>query len=253
MKLPAVILLSYGVANALLYSALLPLWEGFDEPFHFGYVQHLANGQGLPDPRAGFLSREIGFSLVNAPASRLVRVNLPEIKTTFSEYFFLTAAQRAAIHTQLREIPPEWRRQESHFVNYEAHHPPLAYILLALPERALAGVPLPSRVLALRIIGALVGTLLLYFGADRLFRELDIRDPYKNAAIFCTLSCQMTWATIAHVANDWLSVPLAVWSLALTVRYSRSDNSRNAARVGGAISLGLLTKAYFIALAPVAL
>jgi len=61
------ILVAYGLANAVLYSAMLPLWEGFDEPFHFGYVQHLANAQGLPDPRASFLSREIGSSILIAP------------------------------------------------------------------------------------------------------------------------------------------------------------------------------------------
>jgi len=38
------LLLTYALINAALYSILLPLWEGFDEPFHFGYVQYLANG-----------------------------------------------------------------------------------------------------------------------------------------------------------------------------------------------------------------
>ena len=32
------LLIAYGVANALLYATLLPLWEGFDEPFHYSYV-----------------------------------------------------------------------------------------------------------------------------------------------------------------------------------------------------------------------
>lgn len=50
MKLK-LLLVAYALANAVLYSAMLPLWEGFDEPFHFGYVQRLANGQGFPDPR----------------------------------------------------------------------------------------------------------------------------------------------------------------------------------------------------------
>lgn len=53
-------LIAYAFLNAVLYSLLLPLWEGFDEPFHFGYVQQLANGQGLPDPRTTRLSGELG-------------------------------------------------------------------------------------------------------------------------------------------------------------------------------------------------
>ena len=48
-------ILCFGIINACLYSALLPLWEGFDEPFHFAYVQQLANGWGLPDARTAQL------------------------------------------------------------------------------------------------------------------------------------------------------------------------------------------------------
>lgn len=251
MKLPAILLVSYALANALLYSALLPLWEGFDELFHFGYVQYLANGQGFPDPRASFLSREIGSSLSIAPASNIVQRNLPEVRT-YSEYFALSMGQSAAIEAQLHNIRPEWRWQSSHFLNYEAQHPPLAYALLALPERALARIPLLSRVLVLRITGAFAGMLILYFGATQLLSQLGLRDPWKNAAIFCTFSSQMMWATLAHVANDWLSVPLTVWSLALMVQYWKSPRLRSAALVGGALALGLLTKAYFIALLPVA-
>jgi hypothetical protein len=232
---------------------MLPLWEGFDEPFHFGYVQNLANGRGLPDPRTTVLSREIGDSLRIAPASAIVQANLPQIRTTYSEYFALTRTQRAAIHAQLLEIPPAWSLQATDFPNYEAHHPPLAYLALALPERALAGAPLPTRVLVLRIIAALAGTFLLYWGAESVFRLLDLRNPWKCAALFCIFSCQMTWATIAHVANDWLALPLAVWSLTLTIRYWSNPTLRAAAWVAIVLSLGLLTKAYFIALVPVAL
>lgn len=151
----------------MLYSSLLPLWEGFEEPFHFGYVQHPANGYGLSDPRTAFLSQEIGSSILIAPASQVVQVNLPEVKT-YSEYFSYSANQRAALRKQLGEIRPEGRRQNSHFLNYEAHHAPFACLLLALPERALAGISVPRRVLVLRVIGALAGVLLLYAEAETL-------------------------------------------------------------------------------------
>src|ERR1700676_5219037 len=73
-----VLLIAYILVNAALYSVLLPLWEGFDEPFHFAYVQQLANGQGLPDARTARLSREVGASLLLAPASQAVQQNLPQ-------------------------------------------------------------------------------------------------------------------------------------------------------------------------------
>jgi hypothetical protein len=63
------LLLLYALLNAVLYSLLLPLWEGFDEPFHFGYVQTIANGDGFPDPGVTRLSAEIGESIEIAPMS----------------------------------------------------------------------------------------------------------------------------------------------------------------------------------------
>jgi len=206
------LLIAYALVNTVLYSALLPLWEGFDEPFHFGYVQQMGNWQGLPDPRTARLSSEVGSSILLAPASQAVKLNLPQVMS-YSQYFSLPITTRSEVRGRLRAIPAELRWQPSELLNYEAHHPPLAYILLAFPERLLARVSLPVRVLILRIIAAVAGSLLLLSGAEQLFLQLGIRNPYKTSALFCLLSCQMVWATIAHIGNDWLAVPIAVWTL----------------------------------------
>ncbi|MDQ6663113.1 MAG: hypothetical protein M3Z23_01815, partial [Acidobacteriota bacterium] len=80
------LLILYALVNAVLYSVLLPLWEGFDEPFHFAYVQQLGNRQGLPDPRTARLSREVAVSVLFAPPSQVVKHNLPEV-TSYNQYF----------------------------------------------------------------------------------------------------------------------------------------------------------------------
>jgi hypothetical protein len=136
------LLIAYALVNAVLYSVLLPLWEGFDEPFHFAYVQQLGNWQGLPDPRTARLSREVGASILLAPASQTVKQNLPQV-TSYTQYFSWPAPRRSEVWRQLRAIPAELRWQPSGFLNYEAHQPPLAYLLLAFPERLLARVSLP--------------------------------------------------------------------------------------------------------------
>lgn len=244
------LLIVYAVLNAILYSALLPLWEGFDEPFHFGYVQQLANGQGFPDARSARLSREVAEAILRAPASLAVKANLPEV-VTYPEFFSWPAEHRSQAHQSLRDIPREYRWQPSNFLNYEAQHAPLAYILLAIPERLLAGIPLPSRVLNLRILAALAGSFLLYAGARSLCSQLGISEPYRSIALFCVLSSQMTWATFAHVANDWLAVPLAVWTLVFMIRCTSSPTTSNAAIASLILCAGLLTKAYFLALVAV--
>jgi hypothetical protein len=235
--------------NAVLYSVLLPLWEGFDEPFHFAYVQQLANGQGLPDARTARLSREVEASLLLAPASQAVQQNLPQT-TSYDQYFAWPASKRLEARERLWEIPAEFRWQPSEFLNYEAHHPPLAYVVLAIPERLLARVPLPVRVAILRIFAAVVGSLLLLSGAGRLLSQLGVADPYKAIALFCLCSSQMAWATIAHVANDWLALPAAVWILVALNLLGSSPSARSAAIAAFALAGGLLTKAYFLAFVP---
>jgi hypothetical protein len=244
------LLLVYAALNAVLYSTLLPLWEGFDEPFHFGYVQQLANGQGFPDARNARLSREVWEAILRAPASDPVKANLPAV-VTYSEYFSWPPERRSAAQRSLRDIPRDYRWQLSNAGNYEAHHAPLAYILLAVPERLLAGIPLPPRVLILRIIAALAGSFLLCTATVALCSELSIGEAQRNAVLFCVLSSQMTWATLARVSNDWLAVPLAVWTLVFMIRSASSPTPANLASASLILSAGLLTKAYFLALVPV--
>jgi hypothetical protein len=243
------LLVAYALVNAALYSLLLPLWEGFDEPFHFGYVQQLASGQGFPDALTARLSRETGASLLLAPGSQAVKQNLPQV-IPYAEYFAWPEARRLEVRRQLDAIPFALRWQPSEFLNYEAHQPPLAYLLLAFPERLLSGVSLPLRVAILRIIGAIAGALLLLTGAERLFSQLGLPDPYRTIALFCLLSSQMIWATIAHVANDWLAIPIAVWLLVTLNRLGARPGRRTAALAAVVLAAGLLTKAYFLAFVP---
>ena len=148
------LLLAFAALNAILYSLLLPLWEGFDEPFHFAYVQQLANGQGLPDARTARLSREVWQSILLAPASDPVKSNLPEV-VTYAEYFSWPLEHRTRVQQNIRAIPRDYRWQPSDAGNYEAQHPPLAYALLAAPDCLLAPTSLPVRVMILRLIAAL--------------------------------------------------------------------------------------------------
>jgi hypothetical protein len=244
------LLIAYALLNALFYSLLLPLWEGFDEPFHFGYVQQIANLQGWPDARTSTLSAEVEASLPRVPASPVVKINLRNVPT-FEEYFSWPPERRAEMQRELRAIPPDLRRRPGPVWNYEALQAPLAYILMAPVERMLALVPLPSRVAILRFLLAALSSLALLAGAQRLFRHLRIPDPYAAAASFAMLSCQMLWATVAHVGNDWLAVALSVWLLVALIRYYETPGSGRAAMAAAILGAGLLTKAYFLAPVPI--
>lgn len=243
------VLLAYGLANAIVYSSLAPLWGGFDEPFHFGYVQSLANGNGFPDPRESRLSAEEARSIALAPASPSVKRNLPQV-TTFSEYFALPPEERRARRQELFSIDPALRWRSSGFINYEGQQAPLAYLILAGPERMMAAAPLPFRVLSLRIFCGGMAAILLVFGTLRLGEQLELRRAWPALLTFCVLSSQMIWATAAHVANDWLAIPLALWLLVLTMGFHENATMPRAIACAVVLALGLLTKAYFLAFIP---
>ena len=63
----------------------------------------------------------------------------------------------------------------------------------------------------------------------------------------------MTWATLAHVGNDWLAVPIAVWLLVAMNLLGLQSNLLDC-HVGFGCSRGRLsTKAYFLAFVPLLL
>jgi hypothetical protein len=83
-----------------------------------------------------------------------------------------------------------------------------------------------------------------------LFDQMKVMGICRDAALFCVFSCQMLWATVAHIANDWLAVPLAVWTLVALNRYWERPEVRSACIAAAVFAAGLLTKAYSLALVP---
>ncbi len=241
------LLLAFAFANAILYSSLLPLWEGFDEAWHYGYVQTLAGERRLPVLGQTRLSREVWSSLLAAPVSHVVAHAWPELQT-FDRYFALSPADRARQRGALETIPPADRRVDSAHTNYEAQQPPLAYLMLAVPDLPLADAPLPQRALWLRLTGAVVAALITFFAAAGLFRELALPPCYRALGLFCLFACQMYWATVAHIANDALALALAIWFASAAAAFANRPRVAGALHLALATALGLLTKAYFLPL-----
>lgn len=245
-------LVLYGLLNAVLYSGLLPLWEGFDEPFHYGYVQSLSSHARLPTLDRTLLSDEIWASLKLAPASQVVGRNLPGL-TTFSEYFQLEKSERWRRRAELEDLPPALRFSSSvGGGNYEAQQAPLAYLLLAVPDRIWADTPLPRRVLRLRLISAMAAVIAVSLCTFRLGAALKLPPQFQHAALFLILSTQMFYAATAHIANDWLAIPLVGFLLLAAIAFYEKPGPRTSLALALALSAGLLAKAYFLVFVPFA-
>jgi len=241
---------AYGVANALLYCSLLPLWEGFDEAFHYAYVQSFAVHRALPVLGQAALSEEVWNSMQLAPVSHVLRRSYPGL-TTFSEFFDLPPAEREDRRQQLNALSPSLRNEDFGTPrNYEAYQPPLAYAILAIPDTLWAGAVLPARVFRLRVFGSILSCLAIAAAALYLSRGLGLSRLDELVLLFLLFSTQMFYATVCHVANDWLAVPLAVGLFGAAVRFHFNPASKNALILALVLAAGLLTKAYFLAFVP---
>jgi hypothetical protein len=245
-------LLIFGAMNAILYAGLTPLWEGFDEPFHYGYVQHLRSAHSLPVQRQTPLSEEVWRSFPLAPASYIVQRNLPMV-TTFDDWFRLPPEGRRSRRRQLEQLDPTLASVPSNAPNYESQQAPLAYALIAPFDRLWADASLPVRVWRLRLLGVLVSSLASGVLLFQLGGLLSLDERSRLTAVFLLFASQMFYATTAHVANDWLALPLFLLVLNAGLSLYAKPSRSAALLLGIALATGLLTKAYFLALIPFAL
>ena len=241
--------LAFGLLNVWLYAALLPLWDGFDEPFHYGYVHQLSHHGTLPVSGQTMMPAELCESLRLVPAGVVAQRNL-KFPLTHDQYLQLPPAERIARREALRTLPPAPGPGEC-FVNYESQQAPLAYALLAWPDRLLAPLPLPDRILILRGICGSVAVLLLLAGISILCAELKVTPAVQAAAVFAILSVQMLYATTTHITNDFLAAPLFTLILATSLRFFRTATRRDGLICALTLAAGLATKAYFLAALPV--
>lgn len=240
-------LIFYGVLNAVLYASLLPLWAGFDEPFHYAYVLTLSRERVLPRLGDNPLPADVWTSLHIAPASSVVRQNLPWAMT-FSDFFAMPPGERAHVRTRLDQLPSGAIGAGGQ--NYEAHQAPLAYFVLALVESPWRSASLLTRVWRLRLfcgVFAAIATPLFLFS---LAQRLQIPHIYHGPLVFVVLSSQMFYATTAHIANDWLAVPLMIALFDRLLALVERPDVLRAVELTAVMCAGLLTKAYFMALLP---
>jgi len=244
------LVLLLALLNSALYCCLLPLWEGFDEPFHYGYVESISVHRQIPVLGQTTVSEEVRASLALAPISFILKRNIPGT-IAFEDWFSLSRAEQAKRIEQLRAISPEERQLPSPLLNYEAQQAPLAYLLLAPIDATLSGFALPTRILILRLLLSLGATILIFWGCCRLCDGLELHGPFRIVMLAVFFKTQIFEAAIAHVANDWLSITAAVWFFAATASLVKHHRTRDALLLAVVTAGGLLSKAYFLAFVPI--
>ncbi|HLG98732.1 MAG TPA: hypothetical protein VKX49_20640 [Bryobacteraceae bacterium] len=238
------------LAGGALYCGLLPLWEGFDELYHYGYVQYISTRAAFPVAGRTALSRELWSSVEYTPLSTYIQPFVYRPSTSFQQYFALSNAERVSRRHALDGIPREFQRESSPRENYEAKHAPLTYLVLAPLDRWLSSEPLTSRVLILRLVLSFTSILLLWIGANALARAMHLSSAMQSAALFVLFCCQMIYAVSSHIGNDALLLPWFVVFVLAIIRACESPSGARIALSAVAMAVGLLIKAFALLLLP---
>lgn len=196
----ALILILYA-GTGLLYARFTPAWQAPDEPAHYNYIRQVATGGSLPVLRPGCYDEAYLRELTS------------------------------------RRFPPELSVEP---LCYEAHQPPLYYLLAAPLFQLSAG-----SLLALRLLSVLLGAGVLLFAlliGQTLFPD---RPLIGLGALAFAAFVPMHVAILASVNNDALAGLIFAAVLFLLVRRLRAPARptwRGDLLLGLALGLALLTK-----------
>lgn len=237
------------LSRGFLHILVVPMWEGFDEPFHYAYLQYMAEHRNLPPLNAPAVSREILESLQLFPTTYHLS-HLTPIR--FKNFWELSVPDRIRLRQSLDSIEPASKSHLTDMANYQTQHPPL-YYLLCTPLYLLGRhLRLVERVFLLRVFSILLAAVSLPLG------YLLARRIFKNSwAILVPVLMALFpnhYVFVGRITNDALAVvifPLLI--LATGKLYEKPLTPGLLWSIGCLLGLGLLTKAYFLTAVPVVL
>lgn len=207
------LILALYLIAATLFAFYTPRWQAPDEPAHFNYVQSLAQRGQLPLLLPGCYPAE----------------ELAELTT--------------------RRFPPGLPIDT---LCYEAHQPPLYYLLAAPVARVAVALGLDPLV-PLRLFSVLIGAGVVLASAG-LVRELFPERPLAAvgvAGLIATIPMHLTF--LSAVNNDGLAellLILSVWQMLRLLR--RPEDGRGWLQLGILLGLALITKATIYIALPLA-
>ena len=234
------------------YCCLLPVWEGYDEPFHFAALDNVAGGKGMPHAETP-ITLEVQDSLHLLPLPwELQFQQVPQPLMVHDDFWRLSPNEQARRLNSIRQIPWQEGNQPATepILNYESQQAPLYYWLFGVPLRAIAAIPLLSRFFVMRLLGLLFSSLLVpiaYWIGKRVFRDTCL--ALGVVALLVLLPELMI--NLSRVSNETLAVVLYSLLLLFCLRIvDKPESWPNWTLAGLYLGLGLLTKAYFLTTVP---
>lgn len=216
------LLLLVALAQGLLYLALLPPWQHYDEPTHFEYARLLAAGD-LFEPVAGsnaVLQRELAASMVE----HRFYWNLPQPE-------LLTDTHNPGVGSPQLQDPPAY------------------YVLVSLPLRLVRHLDLTSQLYVARAVSLLLFVLTVMIAA-RICADLLPPGHLLRWAVPLALALLPPFVDVMTSVNNEVgavfSSSLFLWGSVRTLRFGLTW--RRLLWISGAALLAALTKSTTLAI-----
>jgi hypothetical protein len=211
------LVLCLALAHGILYVLVVPPWQHYDEPTHFEYVRLLAERVRLPDADTYDLTMR------------------REIAASMQAFGFWRDAEPPGI-AFLSETPPSIGLSE-------LRHPPLYYLVLALPQRLVMHQTVEVQLLVARAT-SLLFFLITVMAAYGLTRELFPNRRWLAPGVAAVVALFPTFTDLASAVNNDVGAAAAtslfLWGMARVLRHGWSW--RRAAVLAGLTLAAAATK-----------
>ena len=232
----------------LAWALLVPPWQAPDENWHFAYAQGLAEGAGIPGQERGQITSSEQVRTAEAVNADLLSANAA-IRPVWSERLFDDWRRGPAL-----ALDDGGGQGVDNKPNPARTNPPLYYLLQAVPYHATGAGSLLDQLYLMRVLSLLL--LLVTVAATwLLIGELFGSRPLLQLVGAAVVGLQPMEVFISASVNPdsllYASTALVLW---LGVRVlKRGLTPSNAAALGGALALAILSKATAYAFVPAVL
>ncbi len=232
------------------YLAILPPFEGFDEPAHYSSVRQIADIGTLPLRGHSFIDQNVQDYEQNAPMPWATG-NPPFYKTGSMTYpSFFASADAMAHYEVYRRLAADKLFAPGPHENWESQQPPLYYVLIAPLMKVTERFSLVTQIFILRLASYLLAFAGFMLGWRATWSHAGKTIPYGVATGFLLFPfvVPMFFVEFARIGNDSLCLFLLglISSLSLRVQYGGERDLPRALALGVCFALGLLTKALFL-------
>lgn len=240
-KVPILLIILFSV-QGVIFAGIFPLYEGWDEPAHLAYVQHIAERKELPDLNDQ-ISNEVLLSMSVYPLNNYMKYFGKNYTDFWNDFNYQDLESRQKF---VSDLPLSERTMYNFdFQLWEAQLPPMGYLPQVPVYLLFYDQDIFVKAYALRLFSVLVTAVSIVFAYKTVSLIFEDRFIRIGSLMFIVFNPMFT-VNIARVNNEAITILLFSIFLFLMVRYLKGKTcTTNVLLIGLVLGLGLLAKPTF--------